>query len=92
MARHSEIYGDPEWERVRRHVIARANGLCEFCKEKGRIKPGKEVDHIVELTDENKTDWYIAFNPENLQYLCSDCHNEKHDRSIGLQRFLTPPG
>lgn len=92
MARFPEIYASPEWERSRQYVIARANGLCECCKEKGRIKPGKEVDHIEELTEENKDDWYVAYNPDNLQYLCSDCHNNKHDRSIGLQKFLTPPG
>jgi hypothetical protein len=23
--------------------------------------------------------------------LCSDCHNDEHDRSTGLQKFLTPP-
>ncbi|WP_412760916.1 HNH endonuclease [Paenibacillus validus] len=58
---------------------------------KGRIKKGKDVDHIIELTDDNKHDWNIAYNPDNLQYLCTDCHNHKHDRSNGLQIFLTPP-
>jgi len=92
MARHAEIYNTIEWERARKFVIARANGLCEHCLKKKRIKPGKEVDHIIELTDENKHDWNIAYNPDNLQLLCSDCHNDKHDRSIGLQKFLLPPG
>ena len=92
MAKHPEIYAHPDWEKARRYVIARANGMCESCKEKGVYKQGKEVDHIIELTDENKTDWNIAYNPDNLQYLCSDCHNNKHERSIGLQKFLTPPG
>lgn len=91
MARHPEIYAAPEWERVRQFVIVRANGLCEHCQRKGKIKKGKEVDHIIELTDENKHDWNIAYNPDNLQLLCSDCHNHKHERSIGLQDFMTPP-
>jgi 5-methylcytosine-specific restriction endonuclease McrA len=90
MARHSEIYKDPQWEKVRQYVIARANGLCEMCKAKGIIKPGREVDHIVELTDGNKRDWDVAYNPDNLQLLCGDCHNDKHDRSIGLQKFIAP--
>ncbi|QMV43732.1 HNH endonuclease [Cohnella cholangitidis] len=91
MARHPEIYADPEWKKVRRFVIVRANGLCEGCQRKGVVKSGREVDHIVELTDENKHDWNIAYNPDNLQLLCPDCHNQKHDRSIGLQSFLSPP-
>lgn len=91
MARHPEIYATTEWRKVRLFVIARANGLCEECKKRGKIEKGKEVDHIEELTDENKHLWEIAYNPENLQYLCAPCHNNKHSRSIGLQQFLTPP-
>lgn len=92
MARHPEIYATTEWKRVRKFVISRANGLCEQCLTLNKVKPGKEVDHITELTDTNKSDWNVAYNPDNLQLLCSDCHNEKHDRSIGLQKFLSPPG
>lgn len=92
MARHSEVYRKPEWKKVRKEVIRRANGLCEDCKARNKIKTGKEVHHIIELTDENKHDWNIAYNPANLRLLCSDCHNDRHDRSIGLQKFLIPPG
>lgn len=91
MARHPEIYAAPEWEKARKYVISRADGLCEECRRQGMVKLGKDVDHIIELTDENKQDWDIAYNPANLQYLCTDCHNHKHARSIGLQNFLSPP-
>lgn len=91
MARHPEIYAAPEWEEARQGAISRANGLCEECERKGKVKHGKEVDHIIELTDENKHRWEIAYCLDNLQLLCSDCHNHKHKRSIGLQDFLTPP-
>ena len=90
VARHPEIYAAREWRKVRKIVIVRANGRCEECAKAGRVRRGREVDHIVELTDENKHDWNIAYNPENLQLLCSDCHNQKHGRSIGLQNFLNP--
>jgi len=90
MARHPEVYKNKQWPKSRAYVIARANGLCELCRPKGIIKAGREVDHIVELTDSNKHDWNIAYNPANLQYLCSDCHNHKSGRSIGLQNFVNP--
>lgn len=90
LARHPEVYRDPQWKIARRYVIARSNGLCEICMKSNKVKPGKEVDHIIELTHKNKHDWNIAYNPENLQYLCTDCHNHKHDRSIGLQEFTKP--
>lgn len=92
MARHSEIYKTVEWQKARKFVIQRANGLCERCIKKGKLVPGKIVHHKVWLTDGNKLDWNIAYNPDNLEYICNDCHEEEHDRSIGLQKFLNPPG
>jgi 5-methylcytosine-specific restriction endonuclease McrA len=92
MAKHPEIYQDPQWKPARKECIRRAKGLCERCKKKDKVKKGKISHHKIWLTDENKTDWNIAFNPDNLEYLCNDCHEEEHDRSIGLQKFLTPPG
>jgi 5-methylcytosine-specific restriction endonuclease McrA len=92
MARHAEIYQDPQWEPARQECRRRANGLCQRCKSKGKVKHGKIAHHKVWLTDDNKYDWNIAFNPDNLEWLCNDCHEDEHDRSIGLQKFLIPPG
>lgn len=92
MARHPEVYQTKEWRQTRKAVIVRANGLCERCKPKGKIVKGKEVHHKIYLTEDNKTDYNIAFGLDNLEYLCADCHNNEHDRSTGLQGFLIPPG
>ncbi|MDP4144150.1 MAG: HNH endonuclease signature motif containing protein [Bacillota bacterium] len=91
MARHSDVYKTKEWKEARQYVLTRSNGLCERCKKKGKIVPGKIVHHKRWLTDKNKHDWDIAYNPDNLEYICNDCHEEEHDRSIGLQKFLVPP-
>lgn len=91
MARYPEVYKDKRWKPSRKTVITRSNGLCERCKKKGKVKAGKIVHHTIWLTDENKNDWNIAYNPKNLEYVCNDCHEEEHDRSIGLQKFLIPP-
>lgn len=90
MARFPEVYADSRWPPARQAVIIRAKGLCEQCLKRKIYKSGREVDHIEELTEENKDDWNIAYNPDNLQYLCTDCHNNKHSRSIGIQDFITP--
>lgn len=92
MAKYPEVYRDSRWKVARKECIRRANGLCERCKKKGKYKPGKIVHHKTYLTDDNLTDWNIAFNPNNLEYLCNDCHEDEHDRSTGLQKFLIPPG
>ncbi|APM39408.1 HNH endonuclease [Clostridium kluyveri] len=90
MARHNDIYKAKEWEKVRGYVIGRANGLCERCKAKGKIVPGKIVHHKVWLTDKNKKDWDIAYNPDNLEYLCNPCHEEVHERVGTLKNFVEP--
>lgn len=90
MARFPQVYKTAEWKRAREICILRANGLCEECTRQGRIEPGREVDHIIELTEENWQDWNIAYNPDNLQYLCAMCHNIKHDRATGLHEFVKP--
>lgn len=90
MARHHEIYSTAEWRKVRKFIIAQAQGLCEECQRQGRIEAGKEVDHIIELTDSNKHLWEIAYNPDNLQLLCPMCHNVKHGRCSGLHFFADP--
>lgn len=91
MARHPEIYQDPQWEVARQECERRADGLCERCRKKNKFVPGKIAHHIIWLTDENKHDWDIAFNPDNLEWLCNDCHEDEHERTTGLQKFLTPP-
>lgn len=90
MARIRQVYKSPEWEPARRHVITRAHGLCEECLRHGRIEAGKDVHHIIELTEENWQDWDIAFNRDNLELLCASCHNQKHGRCTGLAGFLAP--
>ena len=84
------VYKTAEWQRVRELVIQRANGLCEECLRQGRIEAGEEVDHIVPLDETNWRDWGVAYNPDNLQLLCRDCHNVKHGRVSSLQQFVEP--
>lgn len=90
MARHSEIYKAKEWKKSRDECKRRANGLCERHKRKGKYVKGNNAHHKTCLTDENKHDWNIAYNVDNLEWLCDDCHNDEHDRSNGLQKFLKP--
>ena len=93
VARFPEVYQDPRWEPCRQYVLARDMGLCQWCKAKGLTRAGNEIDHIVELTAENKGDPNIAFNPNNCRTMCHDCHNARHGRNgSGLSEFLKPVG
>jgi 5-methylcytosine-specific restriction endonuclease McrA len=93
MTRHAEIYHNKkEWKAAREECRKRANGLCERCKKKGIIKSGTTAHHKVWLTDDNKCDWNIAYNQDNLEWICRECHEEEHGRRIdtGLNEFLEP--
>jgi 5-methylcytosine-specific restriction protein A len=63
--------------KVRSYVIARANGNCEYCGEKGFLMAdGKsyyvEAHHIIALADDGKD------TPENVIALCPKHHREAH--------------
>jgi 5-methylcytosine-specific restriction endonuclease McrA len=92
VARHNDIYKDKRWQRVRQYVIARDKGLCVECKKNGVLKPFKVIHHIIWLTDKNKYNWDIAFNPDNLECLCNECHERIHERKneTHLKDFINP--
>ena len=45
-----QFYKSKTWQKVRDQVWKRDRGLCQWCLEKGIIKQGEEVHHIIELT------------------------------------------
>ena len=52
------------------------------------------VHHKIELTEENYLDPMIAFNPENLEALCFNCHQKEHHGSqeVGNDLFFDENG
>lgn len=77
------FYQTGEWKALRAARFSYANGLCECCQRKGIAREGKEVHHIVPI----ETDWTRRLEFNNTILLCSDCHNERHDRVSPLQKF-----
>jgi 5-methylcytosine-specific restriction endonuclease McrA len=67
-----KFYRTKAWKKCRLAYIAKVHGLCEHCED-----PGYIVDHIIEINDKNIHDPAITLNHENLQYLCTACHNKK---------------
>lgn len=72
------FYHSKEWLRCRESYIASVGGLCERCEAKGIIRPGKIVHHKEYITAQNVTDPVVLLNPNNLEFLCMDCHNTEH--------------
>jgi 5-methylcytosine-specific restriction protein A len=77
------FYHSKAWKRLSRAFLLSKNYICERC---GR--PAEIAHHKIYLTAENMTDPDVALNPDNLEALCLDCHNQEHFGSGGA----TAPG
>ena len=71
--RVQKVYNNPQWSKVRLEAIKRANGLCEVCYAKGRLREGNEVHHIVKVANGNNDTHYDL---DNLIYVCIGCHRK----------------
>lgn len=64
------------WQRIRRFVLLE-QPLCRTCTARGVVRASTEVDHIKPLHQGGTDD------RENLQGLCSDCHDAKTRQEQG---------
>ena len=74
-----KFYMGRKWQKVRRAVINRDEGLCQICYELSReglglLKPVEEVHHIIPIL----ANWKIRYYLGNLICLCKDCHKDIH--------------
>lgn len=97
MRRHHEakfdaFYESAAWEKCRRAFRKSRGGLCELCRERGVITPGKIVHHRQHLTAENISDPQITLGWANLQLLCIDCHNDVHAGKAPLRYAFDADG
>lgn len=61
------------------YLLRLKSGKCQRC---GRIADIKQLHahHKVLLTPSNVNDISISLNPDNIEILCSSCHDEEHNR------------
>lgn len=69
-----KVYDSAKWQKLRQAYMESRNWICERCGRPATICHHKEY-----LTAENIYNAEIAFNPENLECLCQDCHNLEHE-------------
>jgi predicted kinase len=74
-----QFYHSMAWRRCRdAYITSRAaidGGMCELCGD----HLGEEVHHKIFLRPENIDDVDVTLNPDNLMFLCSDCHKREHE-------------
>lgn len=84
---HKKVYKTKLWQETRKAVIERDRSICYFC---GKIVTGRPtVHHLIELTEENYTDFDIAYNMNNLVTCHPECHDEAHSR-FSKQTIVDP--
>lgn len=67
-----KFYQSVEWKRVRRLKRQISKGICEQCGN-----AGWEVHHKIPLTLTNINNPEISMGLNNLELLCTSCHNAK---------------
>lgn len=74
----------PEYDELRRTVIARARGVCE--SPRGCHRTIAHVHHIKRVA------WFpeLALDPTNCQGLCEECHTAAHRRPSGTSKPAEP--
>ena len=80
------FYVSAEWINCRKAYAKSKGGLCERCMAKGLCTPGTQVHHKVRLTPDNLGDPQITLSWDNLELLCTACHQEEHK---GKRRWET---
>ena len=69
------FYHTTRWRKLRKYFITK-NPLCVICLSEGRTTPAKVVDHVIPL----RLNYELRLDSNNLQALCSKCHNNKSAR------------
>lgn len=81
----SEFYRSKAWEAFRQTLINERVDeygfvICEHCGNPIVKAYDIIAHHVVELTEENFRDAYIALNPDNIQLIHHRCHNKVHNK------------
>lgn len=75
------FYKSGVWRAFRRALIQQRGTVCPVCHKDYMMDTSKLIaHHIHELTPDNVNDANVALNPDNVELICFDCHNKKHNR------------
>lgn len=79
-AERRKIYNSERWRRLRAWKFA-CDPLCELCLQKDVVAPTEDIHHIVSFmsTDNPEQRKFLAYDYENLQSLCKQCHQRVHN-------------
>ncbi|MGE6615751.1 HNH endonuclease [Bacillus mycoides] len=68
------------YKNIRLQALDRDNYECQSCKRLGKYSKGRNVHHMQELRD--RLD--LAYELDNLETLCIQCHNAEHEKGKNI--------
>lgn len=71
--KYKAFYNSTDWKLLKDKKMQNEEYRCELCK-----KLATEVHHIKPIQIEEW--WQFRLDYDNLEALCVDCHNARHDR------------
>lgn len=83
-----KLYLSKAWVDLRRALIQSRGPVCQTCGEIISDTSTLIGHHKKELTPENVNDPLIALNPNNVELICSTCHNKEHKRFGNFSRNI----
>lgn len=83
--KYLRFYNSSEWRILSRKRLQDDGYKCVKC---GKI--ASEVDHIKAI--QSPEGWELRLDYDNLQSLCLDCHNDKHERFKKRMKYIRPLG
>ena len=74
MKKAKPFYYSSAWRKCRETILTRDKYLCQPCLRKGMVTRATIVHHIKPLADYPE----LAFDADNLESCCHECHEKHH--------------
>lgn len=71
----TKFYQSSQWRKMRAQALVRDNYLCQRCLAKGIVNDKRLIVHHKR---ELREDWGGRLNLDNLETVCTSCHNRLH--------------
>lgn len=75
-----KFYVSKPWRNLSYSLKIKAGGKCNRCNEFIMDSKYLIAHHKIELTEDNIDNVDISLNPNNIEIICHDCHNNEHRR------------
>ncbi|WP_075841690.1 HNH endonuclease signature motif containing protein [Clostridium perfringens] len=82
-----QFYKSKEWVNFRKIIISEREPRCWHCGDGFKVSDTIVVHHKIELTLANVNDYNISLNPDNVELVHLECHNEIHDKKHGYNHY-----